>query len=166
MNTAEDLSMEEDEFNVHRAMERAGFGDFTGTPLVIFGLPGAFTPTCSKSQLPGYEKAYNEFNELGFGVLCISVNDSYVMQAWKEAMGVVQVGMAADGNGTFTEDMNMLVDKSNMGMGRRSWRYAAVVDSEGTLLKMFIEEGKGDNVEDDPYEASKPEKVLEWLKEQ
>jgi len=137
---------------------------FSNKKVVVFGLPGAFTPTCSKSQLPGYEANFEAFQELGVDeVYCCSVNDTFVMNAWFENMGVTKVLPLADGSGHFTDLIGMMVNKDNLGFGRRSWRYAMVVD-DGLVKAVFAEEGFGDNIETDPYEASKPEKVLEWLK--
>ena len=137
---------------------------FDGKRVVIFSLPGAFTPTCSAYQLPGFEEKYEDFIGLGIDdIYCISVNDGFVMNAWGKALGVENVKLIPDGNAYFTRSMGMLVNKSNLGFGQRSWRYAAVVEN-GIIEKLFVEEGLRDNADTDPYEASTPEAVLEYVK--
>jgi peroxiredoxin len=163
MNTAEQIELEE--INVKSLLDELGHSTTDMFPVVIFGLPGAFTPTCTKSQVPQYEAACEDFDRLGYGVDCVSVNDSFVMEAWlRDKMQTKSIGYIPDGNGDFTRAIGMLVDKSNKGMGHRSWRYAMIVNEDGWIQKMFVEEGKGDNVEEDPYEVSKPENVLEYLR--
>jgi len=138
---------------------------FSGKRVVIFSLPGAFTPTCSAYQLPGFEDNYNEFAALGVdAIYCISVNDGFVMNAWAKDQGIEKVTLVPDGNAYFTRSMGYLVNKSNLGFGERSWRYAAVVD-DGVIEKLFLEEGFRDNADTDPYEESTPEKVLEYLQQ-
>ena len=137
---------------------------FDGKRVVLFALPGAFTPTCSNYQLPGYEEKYEEFRELGIDeVYCLSVNDSFVMNAWFESLGIEKVKAIPDGNGEFTKSVHSLVEKKNLGFGLRSWRYAAVIN-DGALEMIFAEEGMRDNADDDPYTASSPSAVLLWLK--
>ena len=137
---------------------------FSNKKIVVFGLPGAFTPTCSKSQLPGYDANFEAFQKLGVDeVYCCSVNDTFVRNAWFKRQGVKNVLPLPDGSGHFTDLIGMMVDKDNLGFGRRSWRYAMVVD-DGIVKAVFPEEGFSDNCATDPYEASKPVKVLEWLK--
>jgi len=132
--------------------------------VVIFSLPGAFTPTCSAYQLPGFEEKYNEFRALGIdAIYCVSVNDGFVMNAWAKDQGIEKVQLIPDGNAYFTRSMGMLVRKSNLGFGERSWRYAAVVD-QGIIEKLFVEDGQRDNADTDPYEATTPEVVLEYVK--
>ena len=127
-------------------------------------MPGAFTPVCSSKQLPAYEKMYDQFIELGCtNVYCMSVNDSFVMNAWAESLGIEKVEMIPDGTGMFTRDMNMLVYKPFQGFGYRSWRYAMVVDNK-KVEKMFVEPGlNNQSLDDDPYIESTPDKVLEYL---
>lgn len=133
--------------------------------VVLFGIPGAFTPTCSTSQVPDFEAVYDDLIAAGVDeVYCISVNDAFVMNAWRESLGVEKVKFIPDGNGFFTRQLGKSVFKSNQGFGVRSWRYAAVVDSD-VIEVMFSEEGQSDNCKEDPYEMSKPEKVLNYLKE-
>jgi len=137
---------------------------FDGKRVVIFSLPGAFTPTCSAYQLPGFEEKYDEFTSLGIdAIYCLSVNDGFVMNAWAKDQGIEKVTLVPDGNAYFTRSMGYLVNKSNLGFGERSWRYAAVVEN-GVIEKIFVEEGLRDNADTDPYEASTPEAVLEYVK--
>ena len=138
---------------------------FKGKRVVVFSLPGAFTPTCSTKQLPSYDERYKEFTDLGIDdVFCISVNDGFVMNAWASDLGLRNILMLPDGNGEFTEQMGMLVSKNNLGFGKRSWRYAMVVN-DCEIEKMFIEDGKIGNCSHDPYEVSDPDTVLNYLKE-
>ena len=137
---------------------------FSGKRVVIFSLPGAFTPTCSAYQLPGFEEKYDEFTALGIdAIYCLAVNDGFVMNAWAKDQGIEKVTLVPDGNAYFTRSMGYLVNKSNLGFGERSWRYAAVVEN-GVIEKLFLEEGLRDNADTDPYEASTPEAVLEYVK--
>ena len=137
---------------------------FDGKRVVIFSLPGAFTPTCSAYQLPGFEEKYDEFTSLGIdAIYCLSVNDGFVMNAWAKDQGIEKVTLVPDGNAYFTRSMGYLVNKSNLGFGQRSWRYAAVVN-DGVIEKIFVEEGLRDNADSDPYEASTPENVLNYIR--
>jgi peroxiredoxin len=130
----------------------------------LFSLPGAFTPTCSAYQLPGFEERYDDFIGSGIdAIYCISVNDGFVMNAWAKDQGIENVKLIPDGNAYFTRSMGMLVTKSNLGFGERSWRYAAVVDN-GIIEKLFVEAGKRDNADTDPYEVTNPETILSYLK--
>ena len=136
---------------------------FNNKRVVIFSLPGAFTPTCSAYQLPGFEEKYDEFTALGIdAIYCISVNDAFVMNAWTKDLNIENVKLIPDGNAYFTRSMGMLVNKSNLGFGNRSWRYAAVVDN-GIIEKIFVEQGLRDNSDVDPYEETTPDKVLEYV---
>jgi peroxiredoxin len=137
---------------------------FDGKRVVIFSLPGAFTPTCSAYQLPGFEEKYDDFIGNGIdAIYCISVNDGFVMNAWAKDQGIEKVKLIPDGNAYFTRSMGMLITKSNLGFGERSWRYAAVVDN-GIIEKLFVEAGKRDNADTDPYEVTNPETILSYLK--
>ena len=137
---------------------------FNGKRVVVFSLPGAFTPTCSTFQLPGYEDSYEDFQALGIDeVYCISVNDSFVMNAWFKSEGIKNVKPIPDGSGEFTYAMGMSVNKANLGFGFRSWRYAMVVN-DGEIEQLFEEPGKVGNCPVDPYEVSDPETVLNYLK--
>ena len=139
---------------------------FKGKRIVLFSLPGAFTPTCSSEELPSYDRMYQEFKELGIDdVYCVSVNDAFVMNAWKRDLEIKNVKMIPDGCGTFTSNMGMLVAKPAQGFGMRSWRYAAVVN-DGVVEKMFEEPGFNNfSDDDDPYVISKPEIVKNYLDE-
>ena len=138
---------------------------FAGKRVVLFSLPGAFTPTCSTYQLPGFEEKFAEFKALGIkDIYCVSVNDAFVMNAWAKAQKVKKVKVIPDGSGMFTRKMGMLVHKDNLGFGERSWRYACVVNN-GKIEKWFIEPGAEDNCPVDPYGETAPENVLNWLKE-
>lgn len=137
---------------------------FAGKRTLIFSLPGAFTPTCSTFQVPGFESAYDEIKSLGIDeVYVVSVNDAFVMRKWMIDQGVQKIKALPDGNGSFTEGMGMLVDKHNLGFGKRSWRYAAIIN-DMCVEHWFIEEGMMDNCPTDPYGESSPESVLEYLK--
>jgi peroxiredoxin len=137
---------------------------FSGKKVVLFALPGAFTPTCSAYQLPGFEENYETFKEYGIDeVYCLSMNDAFVMNAWAKDQNITNVKMIPDGNGEFTQGMDMLVKKFNLGFAMRSWRYAAVIN-DGVIEQLFMEDGKRDNADTDPYEWSTPEKVLEYIK--
>ena len=137
---------------------------FKGKRVVLFSLPGAFTPTCSTYQLPGFEENFATFQELGIDeIYCMSVNDSFVMNQWAKAQGIQNVKVIPDGSGEFTRRMGMLVAKDNLGFGMRSWRYAAVIN-DGVVEAWFEEPGLCDNHGEDPYGVSSPETVLNWLK--
>lgn len=138
---------------------------FGGKRVVVFSLPGAFTPTCSSTHLPRYEELYEEIKAQGVdAVICISVNDAFVMFQWGKGQGVKNIFLLPDGNGEFTRKMGMLVDKSNLGFGLRSWRYSMVVD-DGTIEKIFIEPDFADNCPTDPFEVSDADTMLAYLKE-
>ncbi len=137
---------------------------FKGKKVVLFALPGAYTPTCSTTHLPGYEEHYDEFKALGVdSVICLSVNDAFVMYNWGKAQNAKNVFLLPDGSGEFTRKMGMLVDKDNVGFGYRSWRYSMVVE-DGEITKMFIEDGFADNFDADPFEVSDADTMLAYLK--
>jgi len=132
--------------------------------IVVFGLPGAFTPTCSTFQLPTFEEMYDQFKEAGVDeVYCTSVNDTFVMNAWFEQQGIEKVKPLPDGNGELARQLGLLVKKENLGFGLRSWRYAMLV-IDGTVELMNIEPNLEDNCQTDPYEKSKPEVFLEEVR--
>jgi len=136
---------------------------FANKRVVVFSLPGAFTPTCSTYQVPGFEENYDLIRSLGVDeVYCISVNDAFVMNAWAKSQNVNKIKMIPDGSGSFTANMNMLVKKDNLGFGYRSWRYAMVVDNL-KVEKVFVEPGIEDNCETDPYGETSPENVIKYL---
>lgn len=138
---------------------------FKGKKVVVFGLPGAFTPTCDSTHAPGYEAKYDEFKAQGVDeVICLSVNDAFVMKAWADKLGLKNVRMLPDGNADFTKGMGMLVKKENLGFGNRSWRYSMVVQ-DGVIEKIFIEPGFTDNCVPDPFEVSDADTILNYLKE-
>jgi peroxiredoxin len=133
---------------------------FKGKRIVLFALPGAFTPTCSSKQLPKYEEMYKMFIEKGVTeVYCLSVNDCFVMNAWADSLDIQNVKMIPDGSGEFTRHMGMLVSKDDKGFGYRSWRYAMIIN-DGVVERVYEEAGKGDNTSTDPFEVSKAENVL------
>lgn len=137
---------------------------FKGKNVVVFSLPGAFTPTCSTSHLPRYEELYADFKAQGVdAVVCISVNDAFVMFQWGKSQGAKNVFLLPDGNGEFTRKMGMLVDKSNLGFGLRSWRYSMYVEN-GEIKQLFAEPEFGDNCPIDPFEVSDADTMLGYLK--
>ena len=137
---------------------------FKGKKVVLFSLPGAFTPTCSGQQLPSYDEMYNQFKDKGIDdVYCISVNDAFVMNAWARDLGIKNIKMIPDGCGTFTRSMGMLVNKPKQGFGMRSWRYSALIN-DGVVEKFNEEPGINNfSSDDDPYEVSDPETMLKSL---
>jgi len=150
--------------NPYRWQDRTTQEIFAGKRVVLFALPGAFTPTCSSTHLPRFEALYEEFLAQGIDqIICLSVNDAFVMFQWGKQQGANKVFLLPDGNGEFTRRMGMLVDKSNLGFGMRSWRYAMVVN-DGQIEKMFIEPGVADNCPTDPFEVSDADTVLAYLK--
>lgn len=133
---------------------------FKGKKVVLFALPGAFTPTCSSTHLPRYNDLAGEFKKAGIDdVICLSVNDTFVMNAWKEGQEAENVTFLPDGNGEFSKGMGMLVGKEDLGFGPRSWRYSMLVD-DGVITKMFIEP----DVPGDPFEVSDADTMLDYLK--
>ncbi len=137
---------------------------FKGKKVVIFSLPGAFTPTCSSTHLPGYEAKYQEIIDQGVDeVYCLSVNDAFTMFQWSKHLDIKQVKMLPDGNADFTRGMGMLVKKENLGFGYRSWRYSMLVDDKN-IVKLFSEPGQADNYPDDPFTVSDVNTMLDYLK--
>lgn len=147
--------------NPFKWQDRTTSDIFSGKSIVVLALPGAFTPTCSSTHLPGYEEKYELLKEKGVDeVYCISVNDAFTMYQWGKSLGLKNVKMLPDGNAEFTQGMGMLVKKENLGFGSRSWRYSMhVVDGE--IKKMFVEPGLMDNCPDDPFGASDVDTMLE-----
>ncbi len=151
--------------NPFRWQDRTSSELFSGRRVVLFALPGAFTPTCSSTHLPGYEEHYDAIKAQGIDeIICLSVNDAFVMFQWSKNLGAKKVFMLPDGNGDFTRQMGMLVEKSNLGFGMRSWRYSMVVN-DGKIEKMFVEPGFSDNAGSDPFEVSDANTMLAYLKE-
>ncbi len=139
---------------------------FAGKKIVLFALPGAFTPTCSTRHAPGYDATYNDFKNLGIDeVICLSVNDAFVMFKWHLDVKTENLFMLPDGNGDFTRAMGMMVEKTNLGFGNRSWRYSMYVE-DGIIKKMFVEEKIMNNSPTDPFEISDAQTMLNALKEQ
>jgi len=132
---------------------------FSGKTVVVFALPGAFTPTCSSAHVPRYNQLADTLKQNGVDdIVCISVNDAFVMNEWQESQQAWNLTFLPDGNGEFTEGMGMLVEKEELGFGRRSWRYAMLV-RDNVIEKMFIEP----EVEGDPYGVSDADTVLAYL---
>ena len=137
---------------------------FKNKNVVLFSLPGAFTPTCSTSHLPRYEALYKAFKAQGVdAIVCLSVNDAFVMFQWGKSQNAENVFLLPDGNAEFTRKMGMLVDKTNLGFGQRSWRYSMYVEN-GDIKQLFSEAGFADNCETDPFEVSDADTMLNYLK--
>lgn len=133
-----------------------------GKKVIIFSLPGAFTPTCSSSHLPRYEALYDTFKSLGIDeIYCASVNDTFVMNEWATHQGIEKIKMLPDGNAEFTKLMGMLANKENLGFGQRSWRYSVLID-DGVVVEHFIEPDK----EGDPFEVSDADTMLNAVDKQ
>jgi len=138
---------------------------FKGKKIVVLALPGAYTPICSSTHLPGYDKNYQALIEQGVDeVYCLSVNDAFTMFQWSKHLGVENVKMLPDGNGEFTRMMGMLVKKENLGFGERSWRYSMLVE-DNKITKLFSEPGQEDNCPDDPFGVSDVDTMLDYLKQ-
>ena len=132
---------------------------FKDKSVIVFALPGAFTPTCSSTHLPRYNELVPCFKKEGIDdVICLSVNDPFVMQSWAGDQNTKNITFVPDGNGEFSAGMNMLVDKSDLGFGKRSWRYSMLV-KDGVIEKMFIEPNKPG----DPFEVSDADTMLNYL---
>lgn len=135
---------------------------FAGKTVIVFALPGAFTPTCSTAHLPGYNELATVFKENGIDdIICLSVNDTFVMNEWAKDQEADNITLIPDGNGEFSEGMGMLVDKADLGFGKRSWRYSMLV-KDGAIEKMFIEP----EVPGDPFEVSDAETMLKYINPQ
>jgi glutathione-dependent peroxiredoxin len=132
---------------------------FSGKTVVVFALPGAFTPTCSSTHLPRYNELAGVLKANGVDeIVCLSVNDTFVMNAWLADQEAQNITVVPDGSGSFTEGMGMLVDKSDLGFGKRSWRYSMLV-KDGVIEKMFIEP----NQPGDPFEVSDADTMLKYI---
>lgn len=132
---------------------------FANKTVVVFSLPGAFTPTCSSTHLPRYNELASVFKENGVDdIVCISVNDTFVMNAWLADQDAENITVLPDGNGEFTQGMGMLVDKQELGFGKRSWRYSMLVKN-GVIEKMFIEAQEPG----DPFAVSDAETMLNYI---
>ena len=138
---------------------------FKNKKVIVIGLPGAFTPTCSSTHLPGFDSMYDKILGHGFDdVYCVSVNDSFTMNAWFKQLNIVNVKPIPDGNGDFTRTLGMLVKKENLGFGMRSWRYSAIVNN-GMIEHIFVEPGLSDNCETDPFEVSDVFTMMQHLQQ-
>ena len=135
-----------------------------GKRVVLFSLPGAFTPTCSTYQLPGFEENYDNIRNQDIDeIYCISVNDAFVMNAWAKHQDIQNVKVIPDGSGNFTRYMGMLIGKNHLGFGNRSWRYMCVI-KDGVIEKWWQEPGiNNDGDDDDPYVETTPENCLNYL---
>ncbi|WP_293268500.1 glutathione peroxidase [Neptunomonas sp.] len=132
---------------------------FKGKNVIVFALPGAFTPTCSSTHLPRYNELAPVFKANGIDdIVCISVNDTFVMNSWAEDQKAENITFIPDGNGEFSAGMDMLVDKSDIGFGKRSWRYSMLV-KDGIIEKMFIEP----DLPGDPFEVSDGDTMLNYI---
>ena len=132
---------------------------FKGRTVIVFALPGAYTPTCSTTHLPRYNELAAVFSRLGVDeIVCLSVNDAFVMSEWQKDQAAPNITFIPDGNGEFTAGMGMLVDKSDLGFGKRSWRYSMLV-RDGVIVKQFIEPQK----EGDPFEVSDADTMLSFI---
>ena len=138
---------------------------FAGKRVVVFSLPGAFTPTCSNEQCPAFDRLYEEIKGQGVDeVICVTVNDAFVVYQWARHLGVKNISFLPDGSGKFTRRMGMLVNKEHLGFGYRSWRYSMVVD-DGIITEWFEEPGINDSgSDDDPYLVTDPDTMIAALK--
>lgn len=132
---------------------------FAGKTVIVFSLPGAFTPTCSSAHVPRYDQLAEQFHAHGVDeIICISVNDAFVMHEWGLSQRTENITYLPDGNGEFTRGMGMLVGKEDLGFGARSWRYSMLV-KDGMIEKMFIEPDEPG----DPYHVSDADTMLDYI---
>ncbi|HPQ95734.1 MAG TPA: glutathione peroxidase [Thiolinea sp.] len=132
---------------------------FDNKTVIVFSLPGAFTPTCSSTHVPRYNQLADTFRKHGVDdIVCMSVNDTFVMNEWKADQDADKITFIPDGNGEFTDAMGLLVDKNDLGFGKRSWRYSMLVKN-GVIEKMFIEPNKPG----DPFEVSDADTMLAYI---
>jgi peroxiredoxin len=137
--------------------------NFVGKKVIVFALPGEFTPTCSSTHLPGYEAHYQAFRDAGVDeIYCLSMNDAFTMFKWGIDQDVKKVKLLPDGSGNFTRLMGMQVRKDDLGFGLRSWRYSMLVE-DGEIKNLFSEAGKQDNCPTDPFEVSGADTMLEFI---
>ena len=143
----------------HEWVERSSDDVFAGKTVVVFSLPGAFTPTCSSSHVPRYNQLAKAFNAQGVDdIICVSVNDAFVMDEWQRAQNADRITFLPDGNGDFSAGMGLLVDKEDLGFGKRSWRYSMLV-RDGVVEKMFIENDQPG----DPFSVSDADTMVEFI---
>ena len=150
--------------NPYRWEDKTTDDYFKGKRVVLFSLPGAFTPTCSTYQLPGFEENYDRIRNNDIDeVYCMSVNDAFVMNAWAKQQDIKNVKVIPDGSGNFTRFMGMLTGKNHLGFGMRSWRYMAII-KDGVIEKWWQEPGiNNEGSDDDPYIESTPENCIDYL---
>lgn len=133
---------------------------FKGKTVIVFALPGAFTPTCSSTHVPRYNQLADTFKQNGVDdIICMSVNDTFIMNEWQQEQDATNITFIPDGNGEFAEGMGLLVDKSELGFGKRSWRYSMLV-KDGVIDKMFIED---DSLPGDPFNVSDADTMLDYV---
>jgi peroxiredoxin len=151
--------------NPYRWQDLPSGNIFNGRRVIVFALPGAFTPTCSNEQCPAFELQYDELRKAGVDeVYCLSVNDAFVMHQWGRHLNLSKVKLIPDGSGRFTRRMGMLVNKDHLGFGYRSWRYVMIVN-DGVVEKWFEEPGINDEgSDDDPYSVTDPAVALAYLR--
>ena len=151
--------------NPYRWEDKTTADYFAGKRVVLFSLPGAFTPTCSTYQLPGFEENYDTICNCDIDeVYCMSVNDAFVMNAWSKAQDIQHVKVIPDGSGNMTRYLGMLIGKNHLGFGLRSWRFMCVVN-DGVVEQWWQEPGiNNEGSDDDPYEQSTPENCVAYLK--
>lgn len=143
----------------HEWLDVASDEVFAGKTVVVFSLPGAFTPTCSSSHVPRFNKLAPLFRANNVDeIVCVSVNDAFVMNEWKESQKAENITFLPDGNGEFTDGMGLLVGKEDLGFGKRSWRYSMLV-KDGVIDKMFVEP----EVPGDPFEVSDADTMLNYI---
>jgi glutaredoxin-like protein len=143
----------------HEWLDRTTDDVFGGKTVVLFSLPGAFTPTCSSSHVPRYDQLQPYFKASGVDeIICVSVNDAFVMNEWQRSQHADRVTFLPDGNCDFTDGMGLLVGKEDLGFGKRSWRYSMLV-KDGVIAKMFIEPDEPG----DPYHVSDADTMLDFL---
>jgi len=150
--------------NPYRWEDKTTKDYFGGKRVVLFSLPGAFTPTCSTYQLPGFEENYDTIRNQDIDeVYCMSVNDAFVMNAWAKQQDIQNVKVIPDGSGNMTRFLGMLIGKNHLGFGLRSWRFMAVIN-DGVIEQWWQEPGiNNEGSDDDPYEQSTPENCMEYL---
>ena len=159
-------NVESDDPNPYEWRELTTDEIFNGKKIVLFAVPGAFTPACSEVHLPGYESKYDAFKDLGVDtVICLAVNDAFVMFQWAKSQDISNVFMLPDGNGEFSRKMGMLVDRSSQGMGMRSWRYSMYVDN-GEIKRIFVEPDFQDNPPGVPVQVSGADTMLSYLQDE
>ena len=158
-----------DKRNFNSASAKFGLHNLTADELfvdkrvVLFALPAAFATTSSTDHLIGYEKRWDSFVTLGIDrIFCLSVNDPFVMDEWGKFLDIKYIQLLPDGNGEFTRKMGMLVEKSNLNCGLRSWRYSMFAE-DGVIKKVFVEDGFSDNSLNDPFEVTDAETMLNYL---